>query len=75
MRVRRALHAAARFTYPALRHDVSHRFLALAAARGDTELELQFVERIDTFRDGGANLPVRNGLADADNHGSCSRER
>lgn len=60
MRGRRTLHTAAGFANAALRHDVAHRFLALATARGNAELELQFVERIDAFRDGGADLPVGN---------------
>ena len=71
----RTRYPATRLAHTALRHDVPHGFLALAAAGGHTELELQLVERIDTFRNGGADLPIGNRLADADDHGSCNSER
>ncbi|VVD27859.1 conserved protein of unknown function [Paraburkholderia dioscoreae] len=55
--------------HAALHHDVAHGLRALAAAGRDAELELKLVERIDTVRDRGTDLSVRNRLADTDNHG------
>ncbi|SIT47151.1 conserved hypothetical protein [Paraburkholderia ribeironis] len=63
-RQRRGLHvmldAAAAGAYAALQHDVAHRFLALAAARSNTEFKLKFVERVDAFRDRGTDRSVGN---------------
>ena len=42
----------------ALQHDVAHGFFALAAAHGHTQFELQFVERSNAIRNGGANLSI-----------------
>jgi hypothetical protein len=47
----------------------AHMAFAFAAAKSDTQLELQLVERINAFADGSANVAVRYGLADANNHG------
>ncbi|CAM2178308.1 hypothetical protein PSAC2689_30008 [Paraburkholderia sacchari] len=66
-RVRMA-HAAVRRAGAALRHHFAHGFLALAAAGRDAEFELQLVEGVDAFRDGGADRSVGDGLAHADNH-------
>ena len=56
----------------AFHHDAAHGIRALAAAGGDAEFELEFVERVDAFRDRGTDLSVRNRLADTDNHGRAS---
>jgi hypothetical protein len=52
------LDAAARRADAALRHHIANGFLTLAAAQRDAELELQFVEGIHSFGDGGSDLPV-----------------
>ena len=39
---------------------------------GDAEFELEFVERVDAFRDRGTDLSVGNRLAHTDNHGRSS---
>jgi hypothetical protein len=54
-----ASHRAMRRT-TALQHDVAYSFLALAAAHGNTQFELQFVEGSDAIRNRGANLSVRH---------------
>ncbi|CAL8474401.1 protein of unknown function [Caballeronia sp. S22] len=52
------LDATARGADAALCHHIANAFLTLAAAQRDTELELQLVEGIHSFGDGGSNLPV-----------------
>ena len=51
---------AVRRTYAALRHHIANAFLAFAATHRDAELELKFVEGVDSLGDGGADLPVRH---------------
>jgi hypothetical protein len=63
------LDAAPSFADAALSHDIAHRLLALAAASGHAELELKLIKRIDALGNRGANFPVRDGLANADDHG------
>ena len=63
-----ALDTALAFADTALSHDFANGLFALAAASGYAEFELQFLERIRALRDGGADLAVGNGLADANNH-------
>ena len=52
------LDAAARGADAALCHHIANAFLTLSAAQRDAELELQLVEGIHSFGDGGSNLPV-----------------
>jgi len=70
--IRMMLKAAAARAHAAFHHDAAHGIRALATAGGDAEFELEFVERIDAFRDRGTDLSVRNRLADTDNHGRAS---
>lgn len=41
---------------------------ATAAAGADTELSTQFSQASAAFGDGGANIALGNGIADADEH-------
>ncbi|CAG9258136.1 hypothetical protein BCEP4_1960006 [Burkholderia cepacia] len=50
-------------------HEVAYGLLALAAARGHAELELEFIERVHALCEGRANLAIGNRLAHADDHG------
>ncbi|CAI8880778.1 hypothetical protein EMIT0158MI4_260037 [Burkholderia ambifaria] len=43
-----------------LGHEVAYGLLALAAARGHAELELEFVEGTHALGEGRANLAIRN---------------
>ena len=67
------LDAARGLANTALSHDFAHRFLALAAARGHAEFELQLVERIRPFGDGRADFAIGNRLADTDDHDSDTK--
>ncbi|EAY64200.1 hypothetical protein BCPG_02516 [Burkholderia cenocepacia PC184] len=49
-------------------HEVAYGLLALAAARGHAELELEFIERVHALGKGRANLAIGNRLAHADDH-------
>lgn len=51
-----------------LGHEVAYGLLALAAARGDAKLELEFIERVDALGEGRADLAIGNRLAHADDH-------
>jgi hypothetical protein len=52
------LDSAARSAHATLCHHIANAFLTLAAAQRHAELELQFVEGIHSFGDGGSDLPV-----------------
>jgi hypothetical protein len=54
------LDTATRRAHAALFHDIANAFFTLAAAHGHAELELQLVEGVHPFGDGGPNLSVGN---------------
>jgi hypothetical protein len=51
-----------------LGHQVAYGLLALAAARGYAEFELEFIERAHALGEGRADLAIGDGLAHADDH-------